>query len=317
MTALIATSVVRGSDQGESHGGVYLVDLESNALLKPVDWNKMDIDWSGRGWDRGLRGIAFHREHIFIAASDEIFRFDQAFNLVDSFRSPYLKHCHEISLHGNHLFVCSTGYDSILGLNLDSGEFDWGLSVLSQGAAFGLRRFDPRSEDGPLLLNKLHLNTVFCEQGGMFLSGVRTGALLRFDGESLSVMSTLPMGVHNAQPFRDGVLFNDTQADAVRFESPNTRKAYRVPRYAPHKLSNTDLDDSKVARQGFGRGLCVIDEHRIAAGSSPSTISLYDLRETRPLAVANLTMDVRNAIHGLEVWPFAWPERQGESLPKA
>ncbi|MEM1403676.1 MAG: hypothetical protein AAGG55_10130 [Pseudomonadota bacterium] len=309
MPRLIATSVVRGSQQGESHGGVYLIDTDSQALLKPVDWNKMDIDWSGRGWDRGLRGIAFFEDHIFIAASDEVFLFDQGFNLVDSFHNPYLKHCHEISVHGSHLFVCSTGYDSILGLNLETREFDWGLSVLSEGAAFGLRRFDPQSDDGPLLLNKLHLNNVFCNSGGMYISGIRTQALLRFDGERLSVMATLPAGVHNAQPFLEGVLFNDTQNDAVRFESPDTRKAYRVPRYAPHKLTHTDLDDTNIARQGFGRGLCAIDENHIAAGSSPSTISLYDLREQRPQQVVSLTMDVRNAIHGLELWPYEWPQR--------
>ncbi|MEM6512944.1 MAG: hypothetical protein AAF660_08035 [Pseudomonadota bacterium] len=307
MPQLIATSVVRGSQQGESHGGVYLIDTDAGALLQPVNWNTMDIDWSGRGWDRGLRGIAFHDDHVFIAASDELFVFDQRFTLVGSFRNRYLKHCHEIAVHGGHLFMCSTGYDSILGLNLETKSFDWGLSVLSEGAAFGLRRFDPQSDDGPLLLNKLHLNTVHCDDGGMYLSGVRTKALLRFDGERLSVMSTLPAGVHNARPFRDGVLFNDTQANALRFESPDTRKAFRIPRYPEHKLTHTDLDDSNIARQGFGRGLCVIDEHRVAGGSSPSTVTLYDLREVKPQTVVNLTMDIRNAIHGLAIWPYEWP----------
>ncbi|MEM0954868.1 MAG: hypothetical protein AAGI24_12075 [Pseudomonadota bacterium] len=307
MAQLIATSVVRGSQQGESHGGVYLIDTDTEALLKPVDWNRMDIDWSGRGWDRGLRGIAFHDGLTFIAASDELFAFDQGFNLVGSYRNHYLKHCHEISLHSGHLFLCSTGYDSILGLNLKTREFDWGLNVLSEGAAFGLRRFDPQSDDGPLLLNKLHLNNVFCDSGGMFISGMRTKALLRFDGERLSVLSTLPPGVHNAQPFKDGVLFNDTQSDAVRFESPEVRKAYRVPRFAEHKLTHTDMDDSKLARQGFGRGLCVIDDDWIAAGSSPSSVTLYDLREAKAQTLVNLTMDVRNAIHGLAVWPYDWP----------
>ena len=79
MTSLIATSVVRGSNQGESHGGVYLVNLESEEILNPIDWNKMDIDWQGRGWDRGLRGIAFHDGEVYIAASDELFVFDQKF----------------------------------------------------------------------------------------------------------------------------------------------------------------------------------------------------------------------------------------------
>ncbi|MEM9396683.1 MAG: hypothetical protein AAF991_04330 [Pseudomonadota bacterium] len=309
MPSLIATSVVRGTRQGESHGGVYLINTESGELLKPVDWNTVDIDWSGRGWDRGLRGIAFHDGQIYIVASDELFCFDQGFRLVASFKNSYLKHCHEITVHGGHLFICSTGFDSVIGLNLETKEFDWGLNVMSEGAAFGLRRFDPRSEEGPLLLNKLHLNTVFCNSGGMYISGLRTKALLRFDGERLSVLSTLPPGIHNAQPFGEGVLFNDTQADAVRFESPETRKAFRVPRYAAHKLTHTDQDDSKLARQGFGRGLCVIDEHRLVAGSSPSTITLYDLREQRPQALINLSMDVRNAIHGLEVWPYAWPQR--------
>lgn len=311
MPMLIASSVVRGSQQGESHGGLYLIDTDAEALLKPVDWNSVDIDWSGRGWDRGLRGIAFHDELIFVAASDELFVFDQRFRIVGSYRNRYLKHCHEICVHGDHLFLCSTGYDSIVGLNLKTRSFDWGLNVMSEGAAFGLRRFDPQSDNGPLLLNKLHLNNVHCDDGGMYISGIRTKALLRFDGERLSVLSTLPPGVHNAQPFRDGVLFNDTQSDQLRFESPETRKAYRVPRYPEHKLTHTDLDDSRIARQGFGRGLCVIDEHRIAAGSSPSTVALYDLREVKPQTLVNLTMDIRNAIHGLAVWPYAWPTPPG------
>ena len=59
MTILVASSVVRGSHQGESHGGIYLIDLERERVVQTVDWNTADIDWQGRGWDRGLRGIAF------------------------------------------------------------------------------------------------------------------------------------------------------------------------------------------------------------------------------------------------------------------
>jgi hypothetical protein len=45
-------------------------------------------------------------------------------------------------------------------------------------------------------------------------------------------------------------------------------------------------------------------EKTIAVGSSPSTITLYDVETSRRLTAVNLTMDIRNAIHGLEVWPF-------------
>ncbi len=307
MANLIATSVVRGSHQGESHGGVFLINLDSGQLLQPVDWNTMDIDWRGRGLDRGLRGIEFHNEKIYIAASDEIFVFDQNFALVASYRNTYLKHCHEICIHKDHLFLTSTGFDSILGFNLQTEEFDWALKVVTDGLSFSIKRFDPRTDDGPLQINKLHINNVFCDASGMFISGINTGALLKFAGKSIGVMTTLPAGVHNAQPFLDGVLFNDTRSDAVRFESPTSRHAFRVPRFAPHKLTHTELDDSRIARQGFGRGLCVLSDSLIAAGSSPSTVSVYDLKQKKPVQAINISMDVRNAIHGLKVWPFEWP----------
>ena len=81
MTVLVATSVVRGTRQGESHGGVYLIDLEKQRAKQTIDWNTADIDWQGRGWDRGLRGIAFDGDRVFIAASDELFEYDKSFNL--------------------------------------------------------------------------------------------------------------------------------------------------------------------------------------------------------------------------------------------
>ncbi len=91
---LLTTSVVRGSQQGQSHGGVYLVDLEAQSVLQTLDWNKADIDWQGRGWDRGLRGIAFDGDQIYIAASDELFAFSPDFRRIASWRNRYLKHCH-------------------------------------------------------------------------------------------------------------------------------------------------------------------------------------------------------------------------------
>jgi len=74
---LITTSVVRGSQQGESHGGIYLVNFAQESVDQVVDWNTSEIEFSGRGWDRGLRGIAFFAGEIYIAASDELFVYDQ------------------------------------------------------------------------------------------------------------------------------------------------------------------------------------------------------------------------------------------------
>jgi hypothetical protein len=116
----------------------------------------------------------------------------------------------------------------------------------------------------------------------------------------------LPAGVHNARPFRDGVLFNDTQSDHVRFVSrTGDQVALKVPTYDPAELEFVGVDDSKIARQGFGRGLCVLDERFIAAGSSPSTVTLYDLQAGEKVLSVNFSIDIRNAIHGLERWPYA------------
>jgi len=34
------------------------------------------------------------------------------------------------------------------------------------------------------------------------------------------------------------------------------------------------------------------------------TISIFDLANKKRLASVNLSMDIRNATHGLEVWPY-------------
>lgn len=302
MTTLIATSVVRGSHQGESHGGVYLVDFARQMVRQVVDWNTADIDWQGRGWDRGLRGIAFDGDRVFIAASNELFVYSPDFELLASYRNPYLRHCHEIAVHQRRLYLTSTGFDALLGFDLDENRFCFGLHVVAVGRRYQGGPFDPLRDSGPAPGNRLHLNNVYCDDTGLYLSGLNTGALVRFDGRTLRRVAGLPRGLHNARPFGDGVVFNDTAADRVRAVWPGREISFAVPSVAG--LTHTELDDSRIARAGFARGLCVIDDTLLAAGSSPSTIALHDLEQARTRSVVTLSHDIRNAIHGLEVWPF-------------
>ena len=305
MTTLIATSVVRGSHQGESHGGVFLVDFQQQSVRQVIDWDSTDIDWQGRGWDRGLRGIAFDGDRVFIAASNELFVYTPDFHLLASYRNPYLQHCHEIAVHQRRLYLTSTGFDAVLGFDLDHNRFCFGLHVVAAGRRFQGSPFDPLGMTGPAPGNRLHLNNVYCDDVGLFLSGLKTGALVRFDGRSLRRVASLPRGLHNARPFTDGVLFNDTAADRVRLVLPDRELSFAVPQIDAALLTHTDLDDSYIARAGFARGLCVIDDALVAAGSSPSTIALHDIRRGSTRSVVTLSHDIRNAIHGLEVWPYA------------
>ncbi len=79
---------------------------------------------------------------------------------------------------------------------------------------------------------------------------------------------------------------------------------FAYPVYDADDLEFAGIDDSKIARQGFGRGLCLIDERYVAAGSSPSTVTVFDLASGQTVFSVNFSMDIRNAIHGLEVWPY-------------
>ena len=127
---VITTSVIRSTRQGESHGGVYLVDLESGDFEQVIDWNDPAISWEGRGGDRGLRGIAFYRDQVYIAASDEVFVYNRDFELLESHRNNYLKHCHEICIAADTLYLTSTAVNSVLQFDLVTKRFTCGHAIV-------------------------------------------------------------------------------------------------------------------------------------------------------------------------------------------
>ena len=305
LPTLIATSVVRGSQQGESHGGVYTIDFEKQSLEQHVDWNTSEIDFAGRGADRGLRGINVDKDDIWIAASDELFCYDKEFAVQTSWRNRYLNHCHEICRVDRILFLTSTGHDALLAFDLDKKVFVWGFHVQKQLGQWGGFAFDPQTPNGPRAFNDLHINMVHVDSTGIYLSGLRTEALLHIDDQNkVTEVCSLPSGTHNARPFNGGIIFNDTASDYLRVvPREGAGQAFKIRGYDPVDIQFAGIDDSKIARQAFGRGLCVIDERFIAGGSSPSTVTLYDLQSKQMVASVNVTMDIRNAIHGLAVWP--------------
>ena len=309
MTTLIATSVVRGSREGESQGSVYLVDLDGERVRQAIDWNPPDPDGRGPGENRGLRGIAFDDGRVFIAASDELFVYNRRFEQLTSYRCHYLKHCNEICCYKRRLYLASSGFDSILGFDLDGNRFSFGLHVSRDRKGLRAAPFQPDGRRGPPRGDELHLNSVACDSRALYLSGRNTRGLHAYTGRYIRQVATLPPGTHNARPHRGGVLFNDTEKNLVRFvPAQGEQKAFRVPVYNPALLTHTAPNDARVPRQALACGLCPIDDSLIAAGSSPATITLHDLDSMQTRLSINLSMDVRNAIGGLEVWPFDEPQ---------
>lgn len=303
---LVATSVVRGSRPGASVSGVFTVDFEKREVDQLLDLNTSEIDFKHQSGDRGLRGITFRDDDIFVAASDVLFRCNRDFEFKTFSRNRYLDDCHEICRYKDKIFLTSPGYDSLLAFDLETKSYVWGFHLIRQYDRWAGHTFDPRSDMGPVAVNDYHINMVHVDDSGIYFSGLKTNALLHLDGNmQVSEVCSLPSGAHNARPYRDGVLLNDTESDCVRYAGRNGKGlAFKIVTYDDAELEFTDVDDSDVARQGFGRGLCPVDDRFVAGGSSPSTISLYDFETDQIVAAVNLSMDIRAAIHGLEVWPF-------------
>jgi hypothetical protein len=247
--------VVRGSRQGESHGGVYLVDFARDRAAQVLDWNTMDIDWQGRGWDRGLRGIAIDVDVVYIAASDELFAYDRNFGLLGSWRNRYLKHCHEICRHERTLFLTSTGFDAVLGFDLDTRLFNFGLQVQASDTGIVGRSFDRNRRR--LAFRATRCTSTTCTARPVVCTSAvcAPAAYCCSTVHGLQRWVTLPEGTHNARPFRDGVVFNDTgRCRACRVA--RMRASLLVPRFAPEHLDHLDDGDATLARQSL-RGDCV------------------------------------------------------------
>jgi hypothetical protein len=313
---IVFSSVVRSTNKGEAHGGLYLADLQTGGVEQVLDWSDPSIDWEGRGGDRGLRGIAFHGDRLLLSASDEIFVYDKEFRPLGSFRNRYLKRCHEIGVSGDRLFLASTGFDAVLEYDLVAEAFVRGYHLRSP-ERMKLRRqlhlrprpkltlFDPNGDEGPTPGDTCHINNVFPLGDAIYASGTRMGSIWNVRDGRLERYARIPYGTHNARPFRDGVLLNHTATDRVAFMDRRGRvlRSFPLKRYDRSELVRAELPADR-ARPSFGRGLAVLGNDLIVGGSSPATITLYQFDPPRVLATINVTMDVRNAIHGLEIWPF-------------
>lgn len=301
----LLTSVVRGAHQSQSHGGIYLVDLEKDSVEQKVDWDTGDIDFEGRGADRGLRGIAYVQDMVVIAASDELFFYDQNFSIQHSFKNRYLKHAHEIYLDGRFLYVTSTGFDAVLRFNLRKKSFDlgWRFSADEKNKMI-VDEFDPQIPNIIKPSNNFHINNTFYINGVLSVSGRRLRELVHVKNENVVVEEQIPLGTHNVQFFNKGIIYNDSESDRVVYSANYDFRCVDLPRYDEEKILNFALGDTHVARPSFGRGLCVYKKGTVLVGSSPSTVSLIDMKNQSIVTSLNITMDVRNAIHGLEVWPY-------------
>ncbi len=314
MSVVVASTIKRGSAAGASHGAIYLVDVAKDRVAQVLDWKAGGVNWSIPGGGRGLRGIAFDGQRVFVTVADALFAFTPDFELLAVYRSPYLAKCHDIACFERTLYIVCQGFNAVLGFNLDENRFDRGLHIKRTSGGLQGSPFDPQTAVGPGPGDSLGLNSLWCDSRGMFLCGSGVLGLLLFNASSVERLVTLPRGVHNARPWRDGVLFNDTGAHATRFLTPTANRVFSAPRYPESVLSGAAPGEDDPAgtgdreQQGFVRGLCVLDDSTFVAGSSPATIALHNLDTMKTIKSVTIATDPRQSIHSLAIWPYAVPD---------
>jgi hypothetical protein len=299
---IIASHIVRSAKR-VSHGGLYLVDLNSNKYKCVIDWNEK-INWSGRGADRGLRGICIYKDNVIVASSSSIVFYSFDFKRRASYSNEYLESCHETYIHKDKLYLSSTGRDVILCFDLLSRKFIKGYSVRGLKS---IKEFNPlQSVDIPTG-DRHHINNVFVNDSGIFFSGTNQPRLFKIDKQKIISFSQIPKGTHNTRFLNENsLIMNDTKNNQILItdkKNGSIKKRYSIKRIPAKDMTNTHLTQN-ISRQPFGRGLALKGDW-IIGGSTPGMISLYDMKRANSnIKNVFISNDLCMSIHGLEIWPF-------------
>ncbi len=119
---LLLSVVSRNSSLDEPSGYMYTLDLGHrqvtgrSPVIKP---SHLRHDQNPRGGLRGARGIAVGEDHVFIANSSRIYRFDSAWRLIGSLSHPSCADIHDILFRDGRLWVTSTRNDLVFEFDLD------------------------------------------------------------------------------------------------------------------------------------------------------------------------------------------------------
>ena len=327
---VLITTVIRIAQKGDTHGQVFLVDLNTGKAELKINWDNPSINWDGRGGDRGLRGIAIYNDFCYIASSDTIHVYNKNFEQVKSHTCSILKDCHEIFIYGDKLYIASSGYDCIAVFNISQNRFthayqlryhneNWlQLNYERIRRKFAPNFLPPRRINSRYIYlgadsdnfdqitsgDTLHINSVYVDDSGIFFATQKnSNYMFRIVENKVSYYCLLKSGTHNVQPYQSNIIYNDTFNNKVVLVNKKGKEliSLDVINYKENELTHTDIPQN-YARQGWGRGLTIFDQEYIIAGSSPATLSVYSLNRKERIKYIQLSKDIRNTIHGLEIW---------------
>jgi len=296
---VLASSVIRSTFHGESHGGIYLVDLNNKKHEKKVDWNDPNIDWSGHGGDRGCRGLTIYQDKLYCSSAKEILVFDKQFNLVDRFTHPLINGTHEIYQDDGKLYTISNQYDCVLVFDLQTNQCIEGYQYKKGSGR--ILKFDPNTTQLEQS-DSLHLDMVYIENNFLYIGGSQFGYLLGFNLADNSKIDCAPLvkpshfgGSHNLRRWNGGLIYCLSDENEICFQrNGELEKSWRMP---PTNNAYKSVHGC-FSKAGYTRGM-VAGKDFIICGSSPAKVAIFDLDHDEAVSVVEIEQDIRYSICGM------------------
>ena len=315
---ILVSSVIRSTQRGDSHGGLYVVDLEKGTHEQVLDWKYPHISWDSGGGDRGLRGLKFYNGELYAAGSRAIFVFDENYELVRQYRHNLLVGTHEIFIYQDHLFVIANAYDLILVFDLKNQIWPQAFQHILNGRISFLNPETPqvpeidangdviRDENDPLQAkwhmieesDTMHLDSVSVYGGWVFYAGSTTEYIYALNlANKQAIQQPLYFkNTHNAQPWKDGIIFNRSlESDTCYQVGMDLVQHWQTPSF-PNNIENFSYNDH--AKVGYTRGMVLTKDH-VIVGTSPASVHVFEVGNSQPVQSVNLTNDVRNSVCGM------------------
>ena len=300
---IICTTVIRASKPGDIHGGLYVIDVDTEEVLHHQPYSDDFVNDNERGGERGLRGISVLDDRIIVADSGGLIELDkETFQIVKRFRDDKIfKSIHEICYFDDSIWVTSTAYDSIARVSLDfnlTGFWEVvGESMQDYKVLNSLKEIEPN--DAPTEDN-YHINSIGSHSGRLVCSGLIT---CLYDFHSMNVIGPMPMMpnesksfIHNFYEYDDMLLANLTNWGCLGIsKDKNTFRFIKIPRMKKAVYYSDD-----IAANNWNRGLAR-HENTVFIGSSPARVLVYNMKENTFDKEIKLSNDIRHCVHGLEI----------------
>ena len=180
---IICTTVVRAAKQGDIHGGLYVIDIDSGEILHHAPYEKEFVNDNERGGERGLRGIAVLDDRIIVSDSAGFIELDKnTYEIKRPFQdSDYFKSIHEIIFHEDHIWATSTAHDAVVKVDLDFNVKGF-WEILGENIQ-NHKQLPCKIEITPETNTEndnYHINSLFVNDGNLRVAGLLT-PLYNFD----------------------------------------------------------------------------------------------------------------------------------------